>query len=69
MIMIDACLFLNFDIIFLGIVLFMKGNPIFPQCGFSRQVAEVLKREGYEGKYHFVNVRTLKCIAAVDQRT
>jgi len=38
------------------VMLFMKGNPIFPQCGFSRQVCEVLKREGFEGKFHSVNV-------------
>jgi len=38
------------------IVLFMKGNPTFPQCGFSRMVAEVLKREGLvEGDYTFVD--------------
>ena len=24
----------------------MKGNPTFPQCGFSRTVCEILKREG-----------------------
>ncbi|CAD7947235.1 unnamed protein product [Amoebophrya sp. A25] len=38
------------------VLLFMKGNPIFPQCGFSRTVCEVLKREGLEGKFHSVNV-------------
>jgi len=30
------------------VVLFMKGNPIFPNCGFSRTVVEILKREGFE---------------------
>jgi len=34
----------------------MKGNPIFPQCGFSRTVCEVLRREGFEGQYESVNV-------------
>lgn len=34
----------------------MKGNPIFPQCGFSRTVCEVLKREGFEGKFGTENV-------------
>lgn len=38
------------------VTLFMKGNPIFPQCGFSRTVCEVLKREGLEGQFHSVNV-------------
>jgi monothiol glutaredoxin len=28
------------------VVLFMKGTKSFPQCGFSSQVVEVLKREG-----------------------
>jgi monothiol glutaredoxin len=28
------------------VVLFMKGTKSFPQCGFSNQVVEVLKREG-----------------------
>ncbi len=38
------------------VFLFMKGNPIFPQCGFSRMVCEVLKREGLEGKFQSLNV-------------
>jgi len=37
------------------VVLFMKGTPQFPQCGFSATVAEVLKRCGVTG-YHSVNV-------------
>ena len=28
------------------VVLFMKGNKIFPQCGFSAAVVEVLKKHG-----------------------
>ncbi len=28
------------------VVLFMKGNKMFPQCGFSAAVLEVLKRHG-----------------------
>jgi monothiol glutaredoxin len=28
------------------VVLFMKGTKSFPQCGFSNQLVEVLKREG-----------------------
>mmetsp|Transcript_5278 Transcript_5278/g.13352 ORF Transcript_5278/g.13352 Transcript_5278/m.13352 type:complete len:187 (-) Transcript_5278:2547-3107(-) len=39
-----------------SVLLFMKGNPIFPQCGFSRTVCEVLRREGFEGQYESVNV-------------
>ncbi len=36
------------------VVLFMKGTPKFPQCGFSSQVAQIL---GYiEVPYHSVNV-------------
>lgn len=27
-----------------AVVLYMKGSPAFPQCGFSAAVAEVLKR-------------------------
>ncbi|MEM7608730.1 MAG: Grx4 family monothiol glutaredoxin [Myxococcota bacterium] len=28
------------------VVLFMKGNRLFPRCGFSATVVEVLKRSG-----------------------
>ena len=28
------------------VVLYMKGTPQFPQCGFSATVAEILKRSG-----------------------
>ena len=29
-----------------NIVLFMKGTPVFPQCGFSRQVVQILSHIG-----------------------
>lgn len=28
------------------VMLFMKGNKQFPQCGFSNRVVEILKKEG-----------------------
>jgi monothiol glutaredoxin len=28
------------------VVLFMKGNPMFPQCGFSARVVQILKHAG-----------------------
>ncbi|MCC7327771.1 MAG: Grx4 family monothiol glutaredoxin [Burkholderiales bacterium] len=37
------------------IVLYMKGTPQFPQCGFSATVAEILKRSGV-ADYFSVNV-------------
>jgi monothiol glutaredoxin len=36
------------------VVLFMKGTPVFPQCGFSSVVARVLDHLGVS--YHSVNV-------------
>ena len=30
------------------VVLFMKGNKSFPQCGFSNAVVQILKEEGVE---------------------
>lgn len=36
------------------IVLFMKGNANFPQCGFSAQVVEVMSRLGVD--FHDINV-------------
>ena len=36
------------------VVLFMKGTPDFPQCGFSAQVAAVLREAG--AKYDSVNI-------------
>ena len=32
------------------IVLYMKGTPVFPQCGFSAAVVEVLSRSGVKFK-------------------
>ena len=32
------------------VVLFMKGNPTFPQCGFSAQVVQVLNYLGVDFK-------------------
>src|SRR5512140_111673 len=37
------------------VVLYMKGTPQFPQCGFSATVAEILKRCG-GNDYFSVNV-------------
>ena len=37
------------------VVLYMKGTPQFPQCGFSATVAEILKRCGVDD-YYSVNV-------------
>jgi monothiol glutaredoxin len=36
------------------VVLFMKGNPTFPQCGFSAAVSDTLKKHGVV--FHHVNV-------------
>ncbi len=38
-----------------GVVLFMKGTPEYPMCGFSAQAVEALKKAG-AGNYHFFNV-------------
>ncbi|MCC7199389.1 MAG: Grx4 family monothiol glutaredoxin [Gammaproteobacteria bacterium] len=35
-------------------VLFMKGTPDFPQCGFSSQATQALRRCG--AKFHSVNI-------------
>ncbi len=37
------------------VVLYMKGTPQFPQCGFSATVVEILKRSGVND-YLAVNV-------------
>jgi monothiol glutaredoxin len=37
------------------VVLYMKGTPQFPMCGFSATAAEILKRTGVTD-YHSVNV-------------
>lgn len=36
------------------VVLFMKGTPDFPQCGFSAQVAAALK--ACNARFHYVNI-------------
>ena len=38
------------------IVLFMKGNADFPQCGFSAKVVSILRKVGVE--FHDINVLT-----------
>lgn len=38
------------------VVLFMKGNKLFPQCGFSARVVQILKETGTDFKD--VNVLT-----------
>ena len=37
------------------VVLYMKGTPQFPQCGFSARSVQILKACGIE-KFHTVNV-------------
>ena len=34
----------------IDVVLFMKGTPVFPQCGFSSMVSQVLNHIGVEFK-------------------
>jgi monothiol glutaredoxin len=36
------------------VVLFMKGTPVFPQCGFSAQVVQVLSLMGVKFQAHDV---------------
>jgi len=36
------------------VVLFMKGSPDFPQCGFSGQVTQILNHVGVDFKAHNV---------------
>ena len=36
------------------VVLYMKGTPQFPQCGFSQVVAHILKQ--HEVDFHAINV-------------
>ena len=38
-----------------GVVLFMKGTPEFPMCGFSAQAVDALRKAG-AANYHFINV-------------
>ncbi len=44
------------------IVLFMKGTPQFPMCGFSDRAAQALTQAGAE--FHAVNVLADPCIRA-----
>jgi monothiol glutaredoxin len=37
------------------VVLFMKGTPIFPQCGFSSRAVQILQACGVEA-FHSINV-------------
>lgn len=37
-----------------NVVLFMKGSPSFPQCGFSARAVAILKEVG--AKFHHVDV-------------
>ena len=37
-----------------NVVLFMKGTPVFPMCGFSANVVQVLSNIG--SKFHSINV-------------
>ena len=36
------------------VVLYMKGNPTFPQCGFSSTVVQILKHMGVDFQSHDV---------------
>ena len=36
------------------VVLYMKGNPTFPQCGFSSTVVQILKHLGIDFKSYDV---------------
>ena len=37
-----------------SVVLYMKGDPTFPQCGFSSTVVQILKHIGVDFKSHDV---------------
>lgn len=37
-----------------AVVLFMKGTPDFPQCGFSNRAVQILQQEGKN--FHAINV-------------
>jgi monothiol glutaredoxin len=37
-----------------GVVLFMKGTPLFPQCGFSSKAVSILEHFGLEFASHDV---------------
>ena len=51
-----ACDFIDNEVKSNDIVLFMKGTPGFPQCGFSGQVVQILDYLGLD--YKGVNVLT-----------
>ena len=36
------------------VILYMKGTPLFPQCGFSGQVVHILRECGIT--YHYINI-------------
>ena len=42
----DIDSFIKSEINSANIVLFMKGTPVFPQCGFSGQVVQILSHIG-----------------------
>ena len=42
----DAATHIQNEIDSAGVVLFMKGTPVFPQCGFSGQVVQILSHVG-----------------------
>ena len=50
----DIDSFIKSEIDSAKIVLFMKGTPVFPQCGFSGQVVQILSHIG--AQYKGVNV-------------
>lgn len=37
-----------------SVILYMKGTPDFPQCGFSGQTVQAL--DACNAKYHYVNI-------------
>jgi monothiol glutaredoxin len=41
---------IRFDVTSNDVVLYMKGTPVFPQCGFSAQAAQILSMLGVEFK-------------------
>ena len=42
----DMNSFIQGEIDSADVVLFMKGTPVFPQCGFSSQVVQILSHVG-----------------------
>lgn len=43
------------------VVLFMKGDPEAPKCGFSKKVVETLKKEGRDGREEIVIESRVRC--------